>query len=623
MMDLRELLQKIMNSNPSNESDPSVFTLQRQVRDFKFDTTPETRLPSPNQGLTLAQSYDSLGRWVHGLLATEIGKQFVNNLTLIRSGLAPPLLPGQIAGAGGTVGNNTARYLNQLLVLENRLVDQATQAEQKSEGGGGGGGADTFVCPKPIPRDQLGVTFDDIKGLEQTKQALRIAFTYPILWPLVYRESGQNILLYGPPGTGKTLLAKAAIRELPESVAFIPVDSASLLSYKLGGTQSNIVSLFQCAKDIINNPNSGYNRVVLFFDEFDDLGRAREPGDTAAQAAVPTLLAQMQGIGSSSKINIIAATNLPDLLDDGIRRRFDKQIFVDLPDLEARRSIIKQALQSAYNWPHRYPGGKPTPVQIGAVTAQDRANRCWVQNIRVFGGTETKDQINASVRGTRIADKTRAAIAPINEANVSVAGGLQPSGDAKDQTGNFVDVVARLLGPNTSVQSEERIPKRGTGQAEEYAAFSLEPYGFTSSDIAKIVANAAGEAATRALVPLANIGKPGPQPLVQRVEIVDKALGDKKDVFWVLLPLDEKGQARPVTPFEAPCALGVDTGERKTLKLTGDVKTPDLARTDPPAADLVSFDIRPSDILLAVSKFKPSVNSESYRRRFEPPPERA
>ncbi|MHA1733507.1 MAG: AAA family ATPase [Promethearchaeota archaeon] len=182
------------------------------------------------------------------------------------------------------------------------------------------------------------VTWDDIAGLGAAKQALREAIVLPILQPKIFsgaRKPWSGILLFGPPGTGKTLLAKAAANECNST--FFVADSASLTSKWLGESEKLIRELFNFARK--KSPS------IVFFDEIDSLASARsDRGEGGGERRIKTqLLSEIQGVrGKGDKIVLIlGATNRPWDIDSAILRRFEKRIYVDLPDDEARAGIFR------------------------------------------------------------------------------------------------------------------------------------------------------------------------------------------------------------------------------------------------------------------------------------------
>jgi len=183
------------------------------------------------------------------------------------------------------------------------------------------------------------ITWEDVGGLEQTKQELKEA----IEWPLKYSDSFERIginppkgiLLYGPPGTGKTLLAKAVARE--SEANFIQVAGPSLLSMWVGESEKGVRKIFERARQV--------SPCIIFFDEIDALAgrRGLEAGTKVTERVLNQLLAEMDGIKDLTNVTVIAATNRPDMLDPALLRpgRFDRILLINVPDKKSRLEILK------------------------------------------------------------------------------------------------------------------------------------------------------------------------------------------------------------------------------------------------------------------------------------------
>ena len=182
------------------------------------------------------------------------------------------------------------------------------------------------------------VKWTDIAGLQGSKQALREAIVLPIMKPSLFtgaRKPWSGILLFGPPGCGKTLLARAAATEC--KATFFSVSSADLLSKWLGESEKLISSLFKVAR--IRAPS------LIFMDEIDSVATKRGSGhEGGGERRVKTqLLSEIQGIKSGSKkpLLVLGATNRPWDIDMAMLSRFEKKVYVPLPDLTARVGIFK------------------------------------------------------------------------------------------------------------------------------------------------------------------------------------------------------------------------------------------------------------------------------------------
>lgn len=211
--------------------------------------------------------------------------------------------------------------------------------------GGGGGGGQIFNIgrSKAVLFDKdtnVQITFNDVAGLEGAKVEIKEIVDF-LKSPKKYTDLGAKIpkgaLLIGPPGTGKTLIAKAVAGEA--KVPFFSLSGSDFVEMFVGVGASRVRDLFRQAKE--KAP------CIVFIDEIDAIGRAR--GKNPAQGAnderentLNQLLTEMDGFGTNSGVIILAATNRADILDKALLRpgRFDRQIFVDLPDVNERKEIF-------------------------------------------------------------------------------------------------------------------------------------------------------------------------------------------------------------------------------------------------------------------------------------------
>jgi len=180
------------------------------------------------------------------------------------------------------------------------------------------------------------VKWDEVAGLEGAKEALREAVIFPIKFPHFFvgnRKPWRGILLYGPPGTGKSYLAKAVATEA--DATFFAVSSADLVSKWLGESEKQVKQLFEMSRE--NRP------AIIFIDEIDSLCSSRNDNESESARRIKTeFLIQMNGVGNSMDgVLVLAATNMPWVLDMGIRRRFEKRIYIGLPDPNARSKMFE------------------------------------------------------------------------------------------------------------------------------------------------------------------------------------------------------------------------------------------------------------------------------------------
>ena len=216
---------------------------------------------------------------------------------------------------------------------------------RRMNGGAGGGGGAIFNIGKSKAQlfdkeSQINITFNDVAGLEEAKQEVMEIVDF-LKNPKKYTDLGGKIpkgaLLVGPPGTGKTLLAKAVAGEA--KVPFFSLSGSDFVEMFVGVGASRVRDLFAQAK--------AKSPAIIFIDEIDAIGRARGKGNMTGgnderENTLNQLLTEMDGFGTDTNVIIMAATNRADILDKALMRagRFDRSIYVDLPELHERREIF-------------------------------------------------------------------------------------------------------------------------------------------------------------------------------------------------------------------------------------------------------------------------------------------
>ena len=215
-----------------------------------------------------------------------------------------------------------------------------------SGGAGGGAGGQIFNIGKSKAKlfdenTEVKTTFKDVAGLEGAKEEVQEIVDF-LKNPEKYTSLGGKIpkgaLLVGPPGTGKTLLAKAVAGEA--KVPFFSLSGSDFVEMFVGVGASRVRDLFKQAKE--KSP------AIIFIDEIDAIGRARgknamSGSNDERENTLNQLLTEMDGFGTNTNVIVLAATNRADILDKALMRagRFDRQIFVDLPNLENVKIFLK------------------------------------------------------------------------------------------------------------------------------------------------------------------------------------------------------------------------------------------------------------------------------------------
>jgi transitional endoplasmic reticulum ATPase len=184
------------------------------------------------------------------------------------------------------------------------------------------------------------VTWNQVGGLEDTKERLRETIQWPLEYPQVFEQmdiqAAKGVLMYGPPGTGKTLLAKAIANEAQSN--FISIKGPELLNKYVGESEKGVREVFEKARS--NAPT------VVFFDEIDSIAgeRGQRSGDSGVgERVVSQLLTELDGLENLEDVVVIATTNRPDLIDPALLRpgRLDRHVHVPVPDADGRRKIFE------------------------------------------------------------------------------------------------------------------------------------------------------------------------------------------------------------------------------------------------------------------------------------------
>ena len=260
--------------------------------------------------------------------------------------------------------SNGAVFRLEFITIENRWLDTLIGflpiiiiigvwiflMRRMSGGGAGGPGGQIFSIGKSKAKlfdknTDVKITFKDVAGLEGAKEEVQEIVDFlknPKKYTVLGGKIPKGALLVGSPGTGKTLLAKAVAGEA--KVPFFSLSGSDFVEMFVGVGASRVRDLFKQAKD--KSPS------IIFIDEIDAIGRARGKSNITGsnderENTLNQLLTEMDGFGTNTNVIVIAATNRADVLDKALMRagRFDRQIYVDLPDLNERKEIFKVHLK--------------------------------------------------------------------------------------------------------------------------------------------------------------------------------------------------------------------------------------------------------------------------------------
>ena len=242
-------------------------------------------------------------------------------------------------------------YMKRAEDLKN-VLEQRRNAELKPSGGGSTSAATKDrdkdkdnddetqrlrgQLSSAIVTEKPDIKWSDVAGLEGAKAALKETVILPQRFPQLFvgkRKPWRGILLYGPPGTGKSFLAKAVATEA--DAQFFAVSSSDLVSKWQGESERLVKQLFTLAR--------AEDHAIIFIDEIDSMCGSRSEGESDATRRIKTeFLVQMQGVATHKEgLLVLGATNVPWEIDAAIRRRFEKRIYIPLPDIPARTRMVE------------------------------------------------------------------------------------------------------------------------------------------------------------------------------------------------------------------------------------------------------------------------------------------
>lgn len=311
-----------------------------------------TFIPQAVEIVKQAIDYDNMGEYEKAL------QQYRRSLEFFMTGLKYEQNPA----AKKTIMERVDGYMKRAEEIKSALASQSGPAA----GGGGGGGAATLskndaankgggkdddeqtklrgALSSAIVSEKPNVKWTDVAGLESAKEALKEAVILPTKFPQMFtgkRKPWKGILLYGPPGTGKSYLAKAVATEADST--FFAMSSSDLVSKWQGESERLVKQMFEMAREA--KPS------IIFIDEIDSLCTARSEGESESSRRIKTeFLVQMDGVGNThGGVLVLGATNVPWELDPAMRRRFEKRVYIALPEASARTVMLKLHLGDTPN----------------------------------------------------------------------------------------------------------------------------------------------------------------------------------------------------------------------------------------------------------------------------------
>lgn len=311
----------------------------------------------------------------------------------------------------------------------------------------------TLVCPEKL---RPSINFDDLSGLEREKREIYDSFVQPATYPSLFRRPPSGLLLYGTGGVGKTELVKAAVGSVPNSV-FFNVKPSSVKGSFHSETEKNITNIFKCAKNALKEPNVKIS--VLFFDELSELFSSRTGNDPNAKLAVVPFLTEFGGVEPLPPgLFVIGACNSPNAIDSSVYRRFSSHIFVDLPIFSARKSICRDRLLSALRYPNEIKKGE---TKIKGIEVND--NVLWERLIE----------------------------------NNPLDWVAQQGQDPSAEIDAFLDDFAEKTGPSPEAANNVDMFRKKPN--ETFSKKAKSTYGYSGSDIDKVVEKALFKASVRCL----------------------------------------------------------------------------------------------------------------------------
>lgn len=356
----------------------------------------------------------------------------------------------------------------------------------KKQSGGAGGGVFGFgkSTAKLFIKGKQSLTFKDVAGVEEAKNDL-VEIVDFLKKPEKYQKMGarapKGVLLVGPSGVGKTLLAKAVAGEA--GVPFYSMAGSEFMEMLVGVGASRVRDLFGTAKKA--------GKAIIFIDEIDAIGRIRggmDGGHGEREQTLNQILVEMDGFEPNTAVVVLAATNRGDLLDPALLRpgRFDRRVVLELPDLEARKEILKIHAK-----------GKPFEEDVNWETV--------AKSTVGFSGAELENMLNEAAIGAARVDKTKINMRDIDDASLKVKLGAEKRRSQSDEdklmtayheAGHAIVNFAENLDPVSKIS----IISRGSALGFTLVPPQKDVIHYTKSKLIKQMAMAMGGRAAEELI---------------------------------------------------------------------------------------------------------------------------
>ena len=308
-------------------------------------------------------------------------------------------------------------------------------------------------------KEQIKVTFNDVAGIDEAKEEVAEIIEF-LRYPKKFQRIGgripRGILLVGPPGCGKTLLAKAISGQA--NVPFFSISGSDFVEMFVGVGASRVRDLFRTAKE--NSP------CIIFLDEIDAIGKKRGPGFVSGghderEQTLNAILVEMDGFDTNDQVIVMAATNRGDILDKALTRpgRFDRQVYIPLPDVKGRTEILKIHARK---------------VKMGPDVDLERIAR----GTPMFSGADLEAIINEAAIAATMNNKDFVEMEDLEEARDKVRWGRKKRSRAVDQADRKITayheaghtLVQSMLKDADPLHKVSIIPQRADGRSDLFAA---------------------------------------------------------------------------------------------------------------------------------------------------------